>query len=152
MNTSNAVKTVSKKFKTITNWRANMVHAIALAVALVLNATANLMIRAGARAIAAKWSEGSAVPLLAALKAGVVNPWIVGGVVCFALNLAAYSYALTRLPVSLAYPIMVSVGYAIIICGAVVWFSEKLSAWQIVGVGVIMVGVWLVASGVAKTT
>ena len=128
-----------------------MVHGISLVVALVLNATANLLIRAGARGIAAKWPEETAVPLLAALKAGIVNPWIIGGVVCFALNLAAYSYALTKLPVSLAYPIMVSVGYAIIVCGAAVWFSERLNIWQWVGVGVILAGVWMVASGIAKT-
>ena len=133
-----------------------MIYAVSLVVALVLNATANLLIRAGARGIAAKWSEEMAapqvaVPVLAALKAGVVNPWIIGGVVCFALNLAAYSYALTKLPVSLAYPIMVSVGYAIIVCGAAVWFSERLNIWQWVGVGVILAGVWMVASGIAKT-
>jgi multidrug transporter EmrE-like cation transporter len=128
-----------------------MIHGAALATALVLNATANLMIRAGARAIAARHLEATAVPVLAALKAGLTNPWIIGGVVCFALNLAAYSYALTKLPVSMAYPIMVSVGYAIIVCGAAVWFSERLNVWQWVGVGVILAGVWLVASGMAKT-
>ena len=128
-----------------------MVHVVALVMAVVLNATANLMIRAGARAVGANCSEGTAVPLLAALKAGLVNPWIIAGVVCFALDLVVYTYALTKLPVSLVYPIMVSVSYAVIICVAMVWFSEKVSAWQIVGVGVIMVGVWLVASGVVKT-
>ena len=128
-----------------------MIHVIALAVALVLNATANLMIRAGARAIAARHPEATAVPLVAALKAAVVSPWVIGGVVCFALNLGAYYYALTKLEVSMAYPIMVSVGYAIIVCGAAVWFAEKLNVWQWVGVGVILAGVWLVASGMAKT-
>ena len=128
-----------------------MIHTVALAVALVLNATANLMIRAGARGIAAKCPGEAAVPVLAALKAGIVNPWIIGGVVCFGLNLAAYSYALTKLPVSMAYPIMVSVGYAIIVCGAAVWFAERLSFWQMVGVGVILAGVWLVASGMVET-
>ena len=128
-----------------------MIHTVALAVALVLNATANLMIRAGARGIAAKCPGEAAVPILVAMKAAIVNPWIIGGVVCFGLNLAAYSYALTKFPVSMAYPIMVSVGYAIIICGAAVWFSERLNVWQWVGVGVILAGVWLVASGMVKT-
>ena len=128
-----------------------MIHAVALAVALVLNATANLMIRAGAKGIAAKCPGEAAVPILAALKSGILNPWIIGGVVCFGLNLAAYYYALTKLPVSVAYPIMVSVGYAIIICGAAVWFAEKLSPLQMVGVGVILAGVWLVASGMVRT-
>ncbi len=128
-----------------------MIHTVSLVVALVLNATANLMIRAGARAIQTQHPGEAAVPMLAALKAAVVNPWIIGGVMCFGLNLAAYSYALTKLPVSWAYPIMVSVGYAIIVCGAAVWFSERLNLWQIVGVGVILAGVWIVASGMGKT-
>ena len=128
-----------------------MIHIISLVVALVLNATANLMIKAGARAIQGQHVGEAAVPLMAAFKAAVVNPWIIGGVLCFGLNLAAYSYALTRLPVNWAYPIMVSVGYAIIVCGAAVWFSESLSTRQIIGVAVILAGVWIVASGVAKT-
>ena len=128
-----------------------MVHIISLVMALVLNATANLMIRAGAMAIKQQYPDEAAVPLLLALKAAVVSPWMIGGVICFGLNLAAYSYALSELPVNWAYPIMVSVGYAIIVCGAAVWFSESLSTRQIVGVGVILAGVWIVASGMVKT-
>ena len=128
-----------------------MIHTVLLVVALVLNATANLMIRAGALAIRAQHPGDAAVPILASMKAAVVNPWIIGGVMCFGLNLAAYSYALTKLPVSWAYPIMVSVGYAIIVCGAAVWFSERLTPRQMVGVAVILTGVWIVASGMAKT-
>ena len=52
---------------------------------------------------------------------------------------------------SLAYPIMVSVGGVIIVCGAAVWFGERLSPWQMVGVGIILLGVWMVASGMGKT-
>ena len=128
-----------------------MLHPISLAMALVLNAAANLMIRAGAKTIGANCSTGTHVPIFTALKAAITNPWIIAGVFCFALNLAAYSYALTKLPVSLAYPIMVSVGYAIIVCGAAFWFSERLTPWQIFGVVVILTGVWIVASGMAKT-
>lgn len=128
-----------------------MIHIISLVVALVLNATANLLIKAGAKAIQQQHVGEAAVPLLGALKAAVVNPWIIGGVICFGLNLAAYSYALTKLPVSWAYPIMVSLGYAIIVCGAAVWFSERLSPRQIVGVAVILAGVYIVASGMTRT-
>ena len=128
-----------------------MIHAVSLVVALVLNATANLMIRAGAKAIQAQHPGDAAVPILASMKAAVVNPWIIGGVMCFGLNLAAYKYALTKFPVSWAYPIMVGAGYAIIVCVAAVWFSERLSVWQMVGVGVILVGVCIVASGMGKT-
>ena len=127
-----------------------MTHAIFLAVALTLNATANLLIKAGAKAVEAEHGGGEAVSLLAAMRAAPVNPWLIGGVACFALNLAAYYYALTKLPVSMAYPIMVSVGYAIIVCGAAVWFGEKMNAWQIAGVAVILAGVWMVALQVSE--
>ena len=127
-----------------------MIHAVSLAIALVFNATANLLIKAGAKEIQAQQTGEAAVPVLGALKAALVNPWIVGGVVCFGLNLAAYAYALTKLPVNMAYPIMVSVGYAIIVCGAAVWLGERLTTWQILGVAVILAGVWMVASGMAK--
>ncbi len=123
-----------------------MTHAIFLAVALVLNATANLMIKAGARAVEAEHAGGEEVSLLAAW----LNPWMIGGVACFTLNLAAYQYVLRKLPVNLAYPIMVSVGYAIIVCGAAVWFGEKMNSWQIAGVVVILAGVWMVASLVGE--
>ena len=66
-------------------------------------------------------------------------------------SLAAYAFALRRFPVSLAYPIMVSMSYTLIVCGARFWLKEQLGVWQIVGVGVILAGVWIVASGMAKT-
>ena len=121
-------------------------HIILLVVALVLNATANLMIKAGVRTLPQQ------VPLIETLKAAVANPWwLIGGVLCFGLNLAAYGYALHKLPVSWAYPIMVSVSYAIIVCGAAVWFNERLTPRQMVGVAVILAGVWIVASGIVET-
>lgn len=127
-----------------------MTHAILLAVAATLNATASLLIKAGARAIQAQHGGGEAVSPLAALRAAPLNPWMIGGVICFALNLVAYYYVLRELQVNLVYPIMVSVSYAIIVCGAAVWFGEKLNVWQMVGVAVILAGVWLVASGMTK--
>ena len=126
-------------------------HIILLVVALVLNATANLMIKAGARASEQQHIGQASVPVLETLKAAVTNPWLIGGVICFGLNLAAYFYALKKLPVSWAYPIMVSLGYAIIVCGAAVWFNERLTPRQMVGVAVILAGVWIVASGMVKT-
>ena len=128
-----------------------MLYTVSLIVALVFCAATNLLIKAGVRAIQAQQQAGTDLSVLATVKAALCSPWIIAGVVCGAVNLIAYILALKKYPVNLAYPILVSAGYAIIIGGAAVWFSEKLNAWQIVGVGIIMVGVWVVAAGMGKT-
>ena len=128
-----------------------MIYMVSLAVSLVFSVAMNLLMKAGARAIEVQHQTGAGLSLLASVKAGLCSPWIIGGVICGALNLAAYTFALRKLPVSLAYPIMSSLGYAIIVGAAAIWFSERISVRQIVGIGVIMAGVWLVASGMAKT-
>ena len=128
-----------------------MINAVALTVALVFCAATNLLIKAGSRAIEAQHQAGLDLSLLATIKSAMFSPWIIGGLICGVLNLAAYAFALRRLPVSLAYPIVFSVGYAIVVCVAAVWFSERLSPWQMIGVGVILAGVWMVAMGMAKT-
>ena len=128
-----------------------MLYTVSLIVALVSCAATNLLIKAGVRAIQAQQQAGMDLSVLATVRAAVCSPWILAGVISGVVNLFAYVLALKKFPVSLAYPILVSVGYAIIIGGAAVWFSEKLNAWQIVGVVIIMVGVWVVAAGMGKT-
>ena len=128
-----------------------MLYTVSLVVALVCCAATNLLIKAGVRAIEAQQQGGTELAVLATIKAAVCSPWIIAGVICGAINLVAYVFALKEFPLNLAYPILVSAGYAIIICRAAVWFSEKLNGWQMVGVGIIMVGVWVVAASMTKT-
>ncbi len=128
-----------------------MLHTISLVAALLCIAAMNLLIKAGARAIEGQQQVGASPSLLLMIKTALVNPWIIGGMICGILNLATYTFALRKFPVSTAYPIMTGISYAIIVCGAAVWFSESLSPRQIVGVAVILAGVWIVASGMTKT-
>ena len=128
-----------------------MLHVISLVVALLCIAAMNLLIKAGAKMIETEQGAGGVLSVLTTAKAAVSNPWIIGGMICGILNLATYTFALRKFPVSTAYPIMTGISYAIIVCGAAVWFSERLTAWQIVGMGLIMAGVWIVASGMGKT-
>ena len=127
-----------------------MLHTISLVVALLCIAAMNLLIKAGARAMEGQQQVGASLSLLSMVKTALVNPWIIGGMICGILNLATYTFALRKFPVSTAYPIMTGISYAIIVCGAAVWFSERLSVRQMVGVGVILAGVWIVASEMSK--
>lgn len=122
-------------------------YVIALVVALLLNASANLMIKFGMRAIdlelqgAGIMSDGvfGVVKLL-------LRHWILlVGLGCFAANVVFYSFALQKLPISVAYPIMVTTGFAIIVVVAGAMLHERLSVTQWIGVAAILVGVALVA-------
>ncbi len=129
-----------------------MAHTIALALAFVMVGTSSLMIKAGARrAVEHEHQIGEGLSFLANIKVAIQNPWTIGGVLFGAMALAAYHFALKKFPVSLAYPIMTSIGYTIIVCGAAVLFSERLNVRQMIGVGGILTGVWIVASGMTKT-
>jgi multidrug transporter EmrE-like cation transporter len=52
--------------------------------------------------------------------------------------------ALSRVPVSVAYP-MLSVGYVVNAAAAWFLFGESLSMQKLVGIGFIVIGVFLVA-------
>lgn len=127
-----------------------MLHTLSLVVALLTIAAMNLLIKAGARLMEAQ-QAGANQSLLSMAKMVLTNPWIIGGMICGILNFAAYTFALKKFPVSTAYPIMTSVSYVIVALGAMVWFSERLKTVQIVGMVLILAGVWMVASAMVKT-
>jgi multidrug transporter EmrE-like cation transporter len=124
-----------------------MNHVIALGLALTLNAAANLMMKVGMSRV-----QESGGLLASGLPAGVktvlASPILVGGLLCFALNAAFYMYALqsNQLKISLAYPIMVGGGYAIIATVAYLLLGERMTVGQWMGVTLILAGVILVAA------
>jgi multidrug transporter EmrE-like cation transporter len=83
----------------------------------------------------------------------LLSNWVLMlGLVCFATNVILYTYALKGLPISMAYPIMVTLGFAIIVVVAGLYLDEHPTPIQWVGVTLILVGVWLVGSQVRSQT
>ncbi len=124
------------------------IYFVALTGALLLNAAANLMVKFGIERF--KASGVSSADGTAAVAAALATNWVLLlGLFLFATNVGLYAYALKGLPISIAYPIMVTVGFAIIVIVAGLYLQERLSAAQWVGVGLILLGVWLVGSGAA---
>jgi multidrug transporter EmrE-like cation transporter len=121
-----------------------MRYAVALALALTLNATANLMMKFGVKRFGA-----SGVTLeqgAGAVGGALLTNWVlIVGLFCFAVNVAFYTYALSGIKISVAYPIMVSGGFVIIALIAWKYLGETLSVGQWAGVAMILVGVFLVA-------
>jgi len=109
---------------------------------VLLNAVAQLLLKAGSRAIAGvELNLGNAWTLFERV---AINPPIIGGLACYAISVVVWILALARVDVSVAYP-MLSIGYVVNAIAAWMLFGENLSAARIAGIGVIICGVWLVA-------
>ena len=109
---------------------------------VLLNAVAQLLLKAGAGSLAGiELRAGNALAIAGRL---VLNPPIIGGLLCYAISVVVWILALSRVEVSVAYP-MLSVGYVVNAFAAWWLFGENLSAARLAGIGIILVGVWLVA-------
>lgn len=128
-------------------------YVIALVTALALNAAANLFIKFGMRAIDLELSQtgGSMPGGMGGIVQLLLRHWVILiGLGCFALNVVFYSFALQKLPISVAYPVMTIVGFAIIVVVAGSVLNERLSATQWVGIAAILVGATLVAKDAGR--
>ena len=70
--------------------------------------------------------------------------YFVAGVACYMISLVVWIMGLSRVPVSIAYP-MLSLGYVINAVAAYYLFGESVTMTRWLGIGCIVLGVWLVA-------
>ena len=109
---------------------------------VLLNAVAQLLLKAGTNVLGVltltreQWlSTGLAV-------AG--NPYIVAGLACYVVSVGVWIGALSRVEVSIAYP-MLSIGYVVNALAAWYLFGEAVTMQRWLGIGFIVIGVWLLA-------
>ena len=120
-----------------------------LGIALVLNAAANVLMKVGAVQEKAAASSLAADATFVQKALNFMNVATIAGIVLFAGNVLVYRKSLDALNVSVAYPVMVSGGLILVTLAAVLLpiLREKISPLQIAGMGLIALGVWLVARG-----
>ncbi len=107
-----------------------------------LNAIAQLLLKAGTNAVGS--FEFSASNLLPVGWKLATQPFIVAGLGCYVISVVVWIMALSRVEVSIAYP-MLSVGYVLNAAAAWYLFGEAVTPMRIVGIGVIILGVFIVA-------
>lgn len=107
-----------------------------------LNAAAQLLLKAGTNAVGHfEFSMANAWPVGWRL---ATEPHIVGGMVCYAISLVVWIMALSRVEVSIAYP-MLSIGYVANAIAAYYFFGEAVTPMRLLGIGIIVIGVYIVA-------
>lgn len=116
-----------------------MKNYIILLFAIICNACANILIKIGMM----KFEMPSSI--FGLIKRVVLNPAIISGIFLFILALGAYAYILSKLNLSIAYPIMTSLGYMIVILISWLFLHETITFIQTVGFILIILGVWFVA-------
>ena len=72
------------------------------------------------------------------------NLWLWIGLICYAISVVVWILALSRVDVSIAYP-MLSIGYIVNAVAAWHLFDEPMNLGKVVGIGIIIVGVYILA-------
>lgn len=73
-----------------------------------------------------------------------LNPWVFTGLAVFGISSVFWLAVLSRLPLSLAYP-MVSLAYVVVTFASIILFKEHVSIIRWIGVMVICGGVFLIS-------
>lgn len=120
----------------------NLASFFFLMLGVLLNALAQLLLKAGTNAVGHfDFNAGNIVPVGIKL---ALEPHILGGVLCYVVSLAAWIIGLSRVEVSIAYP-MLSIGYLLNAVAAWYLFGEAVSVTRLAGIGIIIIGVYIVA-------
>lgn len=108
---------------------------------VLLNAIAQLLLKAGTNQLGViTFTKDNWFDLL--LKIGF--EWhILGGLGCYAISVVVWIMALSRVEVSIAYP-MLSIGYIVNFIFAWWLFGEVITMNKILGIVAIMIGVYLI--------
>jgi drug/metabolite transporter (DMT)-like permease len=109
---------------------------------VLLNAAAQLLLKAGTNVLGViTLTRDNWIGQFGRI---AVEPHFIAGVACYGVSLIVWIIGLSRVPVSMAYPLL-SLGYVINAVAAHYLLGEAVTVGRWLGIGFIVVGVWLVA-------
>ena len=114
-------------------------------VAAAMTMGANLMLRAGIDA-AGGFSPGTALELIFGLLRLFLQPLFAIGFVTYFLAAVVWFRVVATEPLSVAYPILVSLTFTFVTAGAVIVFQEPISLRKVLGLAVILAGIVILST------
>lgn len=120
----------------------NLVSFSLIFAGVMLNAAAQILMKAGTNAVGYfEFSLENILPIGWKL----ASEWhIVAALFCYALSVIVWILALSRVPVSIAFP-MLSMAYVVNAVAAWYLLGEAFSLTKVVGMGVIILGVIIIS-------
>jgi drug/metabolite transporter (DMT)-like permease len=120
----------------------NLVSFALIFTGVMLNAVAQILMKSGTNTIGHfEFSVANILPI--GLK--LATEWhILVALCCYALSVVIWILALSRVPVSIAFP-MLSMAYVVNALAAYYLLGEPFSSTKLVGMGVIILGVIIIS-------
>ena len=116
-----------------------MSNTILILLAIILNVCGHLFLKAGMNKIGAI----SVSQLVRNFTVIFTTPFIIMGLLSYVSSVAMYMVVLSRVNISYAYPLMMGLGYVLIVLFSWQIFAEPFSFFKWVGIVLILVGVFL---------
>ena len=76
----------------------------------------------------------------------VINPWVIGGLICYGLSTIFWLIALSRADLSYVYP-FIALTFVIIFTASYLLFHEQISIQRISGAVIIIIGILVLVRG-----
>ena len=115
-----------------------------LMTGVLLNSAAQLLLKAGTNSLGVLtltrqgWAD--------TLARMATQPHFIAGTAVYVASLVVWVFGLSRVPVSMTYP-MLPLGYVVNAIAAHYLFGESVTVVRWLGIGFIVLGVWLIARG-----
>lgn len=75
----------------------------------------------------------------------IKSPLIICGIFSIFISAFVWMVALSRLQISIAYPVAVGLNFIVVVTVALIFFKEHLSAEKIIGIVLILISVFLIS-------
>lgn len=117
-----------------------MMNYLIMAISILLAVAGQLLMKRGMMA----FGTFPVSQLLFKVIPMFLNPWVFVGFVCFGLSSIFWLVVLSRMELSLVYP-MVSVAYVLVALFSWYYFKENLTVVRWLGIALIILGVFFIS-------
>jgi multidrug transporter EmrE-like cation transporter len=112
-----------------------------LIISIIATVTAQLLLKKGVLMV--DRLEFSFVNLFTLILRVFQNPYLFFGLISFVIAFFSWLFVLSKLQLNLAYPVVIGLNFCLIAAASWFFFKEQLSLIQILGIAVIISGIFL---------
>jgi drug/metabolite transporter (DMT)-like permease len=121
--------------------KLSLVSLVLVLCSVALAATGQLMLKTGMRIATERAAAGEGSLVVKA----ATSPFVIFGLMIFAVSAVTWLATLSRVPLSIAYPFN-ALGFIAILTASAIILGEKTNVWTWVGTSIVVVGIIIVVS------